>query len=258
MPEAQIRQGNAVKGRLQKLIAASGLCSRRDAEDLLREGRVAVNGRRASLGDSADNEKDVILVDGRPLVPEKKVYIALNKPAGYECSLESVSGKPLVTELVDVPERVYPVGRLDADSRGLILLTNDGDFANRLMHPSSSVDKEYLVTVNGRVSDEQVSNLAEGIILDGKTTAPCSVTVVKRGRSLTILRFVLHEGRKRQIRRMLEFTGHSVGDLVRERVGPLRLAGLRSGSWRFLTASETESLRASAVMKPRTNAFPNG
>lgn len=238
-------------------MSASGLCSRRDAEDIIRQGRVTVNGRTAALGDSADTDADAILVDGKPLGLERKVYIALNKPAGYECSLESVSGKPLVTELVDVPERVYPVGRLDADSRGLIILTNDGDFANALIHPSSSAEKEYIVTVNAHVTDTDVASLAGGIPLDGQPTKPCKVEVLKRGQSLTILRFVLHEGRKRQIRRMLEFTGHSVGDLVRERVGPLRLAGLKSGSWRFLTASETESLRAPAAKKPGANPFPS-
>lgn len=241
-----------MKGRIQKLIASSGLCSRRDAEDIIREGRVTVNGRAASLGDSADTDSDLILLDGQRLVPEKKVYIMLNKPTGYECSMDSDSGKSLVTELVDVPERVFPVGRLDADSRGLLILTNDGDFANRLIHPSSSVDKEYLVTVDGRVSDGDVCALGSGIPIEGTMTRPCTVEVLKRGRSMTLLRFVLHEGRKRQIRLMLEHLGFTVGDLVRERIGPLRLAGLKSGKWRFLAASETEALAASSKKNPGT------
>ena len=239
-----------MKGRIQKLIAASGHCSRRKAEELLEDGRVTVNGRTAKLGDSADTESDKISVDGKALVLENKVYIALNKPSGYECSLESTTGKPLVTDIVKVPERVFPVGRLDAESRGLLLLTNDGDFANKLIHPSSSIEKEYAVTVNGHVSDEIIQNLRDGILLEGRMTRPCRIEILKRGQSLTILRFVLHEGRKRQIRRMLESVGFKVTDIVREKLGPLTLAGLRSGAWRMLAPSEVDSLR-SASRKPR-------
>ncbi len=238
-----------MKGRIQKLIAASGFCSRRSAEVLISEGRVTVNGRLATLGDSADTDSDVIKVDGKALSPEKKVYIALNKPSGYECSLESTTGKPLVTDIVKVQERVFPVGRLDVDSRGLLLLTNDGDFANGLIHPSSSITKEYSVTVDGHVTDEQVQTLRAGVLLDGTLTRQCRIDVLKRGKTVTLLKFVLHEGRKRQIRRMLESLGFRVMDIVREKLGPLTLAGLKSGKWRTLAPEEVESLLA-ASRKP--------
>lgn len=231
-----------MKGRIQKLIAASGRCSRRKAEELIKDGRVEVNGKSASLGDSADTDKDTITVDGQALTPEEKIYLLLNKPAGYECTLSSTSGKPLVTDLINISQRVFPVGRLDADSRGLILLTNDGDFANALIHPSSAVEKEYSVTVEGHVTDEHVRTLSVGVMVDHKMTRPCQVRVLKRGKSVTLLSVVLHEGRKRQIRRMLEAVGFKVTDIVRERIGRLTLAGLRERSWRNLTAAEVKSL----------------
>jgi 23S rRNA pseudouridine2605 synthase len=231
-----------MKARVQKLIANSGLCSRRKAEKMIEEGRVKVNGKLTSLGDSADTDIDKISVDGKTLKLDKKVYLVLNKPAGYECTLRSTSGKPLVTDIVHIGVRIFPVGRLDVDSRGLVLLTNDGDFANNLIHPSSSVEKEYTVTVGGHVSDEQVQSLRCGIQLEEARTRPCRVDILKRGKATTLLRFVLQEGRKRQIRRMVEQIGLKVIDLRRERLGPITLEGLKEGAHRPLTAVEILSL----------------
>jgi len=209
---------------------------------MIAEGRVMVNGKPASLGDSADPECDAITVDSHPLNLQKKVYLALNKPAGYECTLRSTTGKPLVTEIIHIRTRIFPIGRLDVDSRGLLLLTNDGDFANKLIHPSSSIEKEYNVTINGHVPDEEVQNLRDGVMLEEAMTRPCRVDILKRGKATTILRFVLHEGRKRQIRRMVEKVGFKVIDLRRERVGSITLEGLKEGAHRPLTAVEIRSL----------------
>jgi len=239
-----------MKARLQRLIADSGLCSRRKAEGLLEEGRVTVNGKRVGLGDSADPEKDVIAIDGKPISAERKVYYLLNKPAGYECTLESTTGKPLATDMVPTDFRIFPVGRLDADSRGLLILTNDGDFANRIIHPSSSLDKEYIVTVDGVISDGLVDTLRRGVLFDGKMTRPCEVEVKERNPKTTVLRFVLHEGRKRQIRRMLAAIGFSVVDLQRERIGPITLSGLKEGKFRPLTEAEVQSLKDASLHKP--------
>lgn len=206
------------------------------------EERVMINGKLASLGDSADPDCDVITVDSHPLNSQKKMYLALNKPAGYECSLKSTTGKPLVTGIIHVGTRIFPIGRLDVDSRGLLLLTNDGDFANKLIHPSSSMEKEYVVTINGHVPDEQVQNLRDGIQLEEALTRSCRVDILKRGKATTILRFVLQEGRKRQIRRMVEKVGFKVIDLRRERVGSITLEGLKEGAYRPLTTVEVRSL----------------
>jgi 23S rRNA pseudouridine2605 synthase len=230
-----------MKVRVQKLIASSGLCSRRKAEEMIAEGRVMVNGKFISLGDSADPECDTVTVDDRPLNQRKKVYLVLNKPAGYECTLKSTSGKPLVTDIVHAGIRIFPVGRLDVNSRGLLILTNDGDFANKLIHPSNSVEKEYIVTVNGHVLDEQIRNLRVGVKLEEAITRPCRVDVLKRGKT-TLLRIVIQEGRKRQIRRMIESIGFKVTDLRRERVGPITLDGLKEGAHRPLTQTEIDLL----------------
>ncbi|MFO7619569.1 MAG: pseudouridine synthase [Thermoplasmata archaeon] len=228
--------------RLQKAIADSGLCSRRKAESLISDGRVTVNAMPVKLGESADPEKDIIAVDGRPISPEEKVYFALNKPPGYECSLNSTTGKPLATDIVKTDARIFPVGRLDADSRGLLFLTNDGDFANRIIHPHSSLEKEYLVKVSGKVSGTSVKRLADGILLGGRRTSPCIVSIKGHDRSSTDLVFVLHEGRKRQIRRMLEHLGLEVIDLARVRIGCITLEGLPEGSCRELTPMELKAL----------------
>lgn len=235
--------GVRMKERLQKQIAASGYCSRRKADELIAEGKVTVNGVVASVGDSADIEKDRIEVDGILLEPAKKEYYILNKPAGYESTLISTTGKPTVVSLVRTAARVFPVGRLDVDSRGLLLLTNDGDWANGIAHPSSSAGKTYLVTVDGHLDDTDISQLEAGVLLEDGKTWPCEITTVSRTDSKTVVRMVLHEGKKRQIRRMMEKVGLFVTDILRESVGCVTLEGLAEGEYRALEEEEVENLR---------------
>jgi pseudouridine synthase len=231
-----------MKVRLQKIIADSGHCSRRKAEALISEGRVTVNGRVAGLGDSADPVNDSVELDDIPLKRVEKVYFVLNKPPGYECTLRSTSGKPLAVNLVKTTHRIFPVGRLDADSRGLLLLTNDGEFANLIIHPRGSVSKEYWVKVRGIVSEADMVKLRAGVMIDGKVTRECQVDMLQFDRGASVLRITLHEGRKRQIRRMLDSVGYDVLDLLRTRVGCMTLDGLAEGAFRNLKAKEIEHM----------------
>jgi 23S rRNA pseudouridine2605 synthase len=231
--------------RLQKILAAAGVASRRRAEDLLREGRVTVNGRVSSLGESADPERDVILVDGRPVHPEALEYWLVHKPAGVLTTVHDPFGRRHVVDLL--PERrvrLFPVGRLDLDTEGLVLLTNDGALAHRLLHPSHQVEREYQVTVEGRASARELSPLAQGMSLDDGPTAPARVGRPRYEAASDRTRFtlVLIEGRKRQIRRALEKLGHPVVRLVRVRMGPLRLGRLAAGAARRLTPAERREL----------------
>lgn len=211
------------------------------------QGRVTVNGRPARIGDSADPDADTISVDGIPISHQDRVYFALNKPVGYESSLDSTTGKPTVIELIDTDARIFPIGRLDVDSHGLLLLTNDGDFANLVMHPRSSVSKVYRVLINGRIPDSLVDEMRQGIELEEAVTLPCSIDVLERDGNKTMLRMTLHEGRKRQIRRMVAKVGFAVMDLRRDSVGDITLANLKEGEYRCLTPEEVERLRKPAV-----------
>lgn len=236
------------KSRIQKIIAESGLCSRRKAEELISSGRVTVNGRTCGLGDKA-SPADIIAVDGKPLAPEGvKRYIMLNKPRGYVTTLSDEKGRKTVAELIsDVRERVVPVGRLDRDSEGLLLFSNDGDFVNTITHPSRHVSKTYRVTINGKVTEEQIMKLSSGVELDdGKVTAPCTVEVLVEEPERTVLLFVIHQGLNRQIRRMCAALGLSVGRLRRIAVGGVKLGMLKVGEWRELTPKELNILRNSA------------
>lgn len=231
--------------RLQKMISAAGVCSRRQAEEFLREGRVAVNGVTASLGDQADPERDRITLDGKPLrFPEKKIYLMLHKPRGVVTTLSDEKRRPTVAALVSgCGGRVYPVGRLDMDSEGLLLLTSDGAFAQRMSHPSHRTEKEYLVTVTGRL-DGCRERLAELTALeDGTPIAPARVSVLERRKGNWVLSVVIHQGLNRQVRRMCELAELRVERLVRVREGSLTLGELPSGRWRFLTDRELEDLR---------------
>ena len=232
-----------MKVRIQKLIANAGVCSRRKAEELIEKGRVKVNGQIAKIGDTADPEVDKILVDGIPINPQEKVYFALNKPVGYESTLHSTTGKPTVLELIETKARIFPIGRLDTDSRGLLLLTNDGEFSNLVMHPSSSVDKVYRVSVDGDVPSSLINVMRNGIQLEEARTRECEIEVLAKDKNKTILQFTLHEGRKRQIRRMLEAIEFSVIDLCRERVGNITLGKLNEGNYRMLKPDEIKELR---------------
>ncbi len=230
--------------RLQKIIAASGLMSRRRAEEAIEAGRVAVNGRIARLGDSADPEGDEILLDGRALPSgEKKVYIMLNKPRGVVTSLRDEKGRRDVSELIaEIPERLYPVGRLDLDSEGLLLMTNDGELANRLMHPSNRVEKCYRTWVRGERAEEKAALLRRPMEIDGAAVGPAKVELLERLPDGAVLEITIHEGRNRQVRKMCALAGLSVTRLCRVREGDLRLGRLKSGQWRFLTERELREL----------------
>ena len=230
--------------RRQKLIANAGLCSRRRAEDLLVQGRVTVNGEPASLGQKADPVRDRVAVDGVELSPPAGcTYLMLHKPPGYACTLSDPHADRLVTELVaDCGARVYPVGRLDVASEGLLLLTNDGDFAHAVLHPRHQVDKTYRVTVSGFRPDS-VRRLEALRALDGEAIRPARVRVISQAGSRAELEVVIHEGKKRQIRRMCRAVGLSVGRLCRVGEGPLRLGDLPPGAWRHLTAEEVAACK---------------
>ena len=225
--------------RLQKLIAAAGLCSRRSAEEWIAQGRVSVNGRQAHLGDCADLSLDSVLVDGVPLGRnDRKRYLMLNKPRGYVCTLSDEKGRPTVAELVkDCGVRVFPVGRLDLDSEGLLLLTNDGEWMQRILHPKYEVNKTYHVTVAGEVGDaaKKLSRLTQ---IDGEAIRPAQVEILYRGRETAELAFTIHEGKNRQIRRMCAAVGLCVKRLRRVAEHELLLRDLPIGAWRDLTERE--------------------
>jgi 23S rRNA pseudouridine2605 synthase len=231
--------------RLQKILARAGYGSRRACEEIVSAGRVRVNGRVASLGDKADPYQDHILVDGRRIEPpEEFKYVALYKPRGVISGVVSQDERPTVLDLVDIQEHVHPVGRLDVDSEGLILLTNDGDLTNRLTHPRYEHEKEYRVLVARRPDDEQLDAWRRGVVLeDGHRTAPAEVQVEAPAGKGTWLRVILREGRKRQIREMGSLTGLPVVKIIRVRIGSLLLGNLKPRQWRFLTAKEINELK---------------
>ena len=230
--------------RLQKILSARGVASRRTAETWIQQGRVMVNGIPARLGDTADPEQDEILLDGKPLPRGREpVYILLNKPRGYVTTLSDEQGRPNAAQLVaDCGVRVYPVGRLDMDSEGLLLFTNDGAFANALMHPKHQVKKTYDVWVTGYVPGAEI-RLARPIELDGYTIRKPEVKLLKAEGNRARLRVTIHEGRNRQIRRMCQAAGMTVTRLRRIREGSLSLGDLAPGAWRYLTREEVARLR---------------
>lgn len=232
-----------MKERLQKILSARGVASRRKAEEWIQAGRVQVNGQIAQLGDSADVETDEILLDGKKLPsPTNFVYIMLNKPRGYVTTLSDDKGRPNVAELVaDCGTRVYPVGRLDMDSEGLLLLTNDGEFANRLMHPSHEIDKTYEVSVRG-YHPGATELLGRPIELDGYAIKPPKVRLLRAEGERAKYLVTIHEGRNRQVRRMCEAAGMYVTKLRRIQEGSLKLDKLPLGKWRYLTESEIAGL----------------
>ena len=233
-----------MKERIQKILSGRGICSRRKAEEWITTGRVTCNGMTAQLGDTADPEVDTILVDGKPLPsPGEYVYIMLNKPRGYVTTLSDEKGRPNAAQLIDCGTRVYPVGRLDMDSEGLLLFTNDGDFANTLMHPKHEVNKTYRVLVQG-YSDENLEKLKQPIELDGYTIRTPGVKLLRtRDKGQAQLLVTIHEGRNRQVRRMCDAAGMKVLRLQRISEGNLKLGNLESGKWRFLTRDEVAYLK---------------
>ena len=228
-----------MKQRLQKLIASAGLCSRRTAEAWIEAGRVRVNGAAAGLGQSADPDADTVTVDGKPLIfPAAKCYLMLNKPRGYVCTMSDEKGRPTVAELVkDCGARVVPVGRLDLDSEGLLLMTDDGDWMQRMLHPKFEMDKTYRVTIAGTVSGaaEKLAAMRE---LDGEAIRPARVKALRVGRETAELEITIHEGKNRQIRRMCSAAGVHVKRLRRIAEHTFRLEDLPVGEWRYLSAEE--------------------
>lgn len=230
--------------RIQKILSARGVASRRTSEQWIAQGRVLKNGLPCKLGDMADPDVDDILVDGKPLpTVEKPVYILLHKPRGYVTTLSDEKGRKTVAELVEsCAQRVYPVGRLDMDSEGLLLLTSDGEFANRLMHPKHVVNKVYLVWVMG-FDPEKMEKLREPVLLDGYRIRPPEVKLIKPNGDRAVMQITIHEGRNRQIRRMCDMAGMKVVRLKRIQEGHLELGDLPLGSWRYLTEKEIAGFR---------------
>lgn len=220
--------------RLQKIISQAGICSRRKAERLIEEGKVLVNGQPATIGDSADVEEDTIIVDGHELQKEKKVYLMLHKPKGFITTLDDPFGRASVMELVHIPQRIFPVGRLDRDASGLLLLTNDGDWANRIMHPRYEVRKTYEVLLNRKIERKDIDRINKGIKLNGKH-------VEARCRRLSGKRVLLtvHTGMNKEVKRIFKTLGYWVVDLKRTAIGPLKL-NVKEGKFRHLVQTEVE------------------
>lgn len=233
--------------RLQKVLARVGLGSRRICEDLIEDGRVTVNGEVAELGRRVEAETDLVEVDGAPIgVKPGLVYYLLNKPPGVVTTASDPQGRPTVVDLVPAEPRVFSVGRLDLHTEGLLLLTNDGELANRITHPSRGVEKEYLAEVQGRPSPATLRRLREGVELDDGPTAPAQANLV----APTLVRLTIHEGRNRQVRRMLDAVGHPVERLIRTRIGPVADRRLAPGAWRDLTTDELRALERAISTPP--------
>lgn len=231
--------------RLQKVMAHAGIGSRRSCEELIKQGRVTVNGTPAHLGQKVDPRKDTILVNGKPISREEHRYIMVYKPRDVLSSTEDEldEGRRTVRDLVDIPGHLYPVGRLDKNSLGLMLLTNDGDMAHKLTHPSFGHKKTYLVWVEGRPTRQVLDDWRKGIDLEGQMTLPCQVKIVEQEETRTRLQIVMREGRKRQIRRVAAQLGYPVQNLLRIKLGPLHLSHVDLGKWRDLTPDEVRQLR---------------
>lgn len=232
------------KIRLQKHLSECGIASRRKAEELIAAGKVKVNGHIAEIGARVDPKRDKVTVRGKTVVPvNEKVYIMLHKPRGFVTTMSDELGRKTVLDLVaDAGNRLFPVGRLDRDSEGLLIMTNDGDFANKLTHPSSHVNKTYRVTVKGAAEEEQLLQMKEGIVLDGRKTLPCDCFIAERKPDRTVLIFILSEGRNRQIRRMCEAVGLEVLRLKRTEIAGVKLGMLPQGKWRPLNEREMRHL----------------
>ena len=233
--------------RLQKYLAVCGVASRRRAEQMIQNGQVAVNGQVITeMGVQVDENQDTVLVDGVLVRPEaEKHYIAYNKPIGEVTTVSDPEGRATVMDKFrSYPARLYPVGRLDYDSEGLLLLTNDGELMNHLLHPSHEVSKTYLVKASNQVTEEEIARLRAGVMIDQKLTSPASVRLIRRETFDTVLLISIHEGRNRQVRKMLEAVGHQVVHLKRVGFGPIELKDLPLGQWRRLTEAEVNRLKA--------------
>lgn len=239
------------KVRLQKFMSECGVASRRKSEELIESGKVRVNGAVASLGDKINPKKDTVTVNGKKLVKQKEhKYIMLHKPRGFITTMSDEMERKCVAQLIsDIPQRVYPVGRLDRESEGLLLFTNDGEFANALTHPKKHVSKTYRVTVRPGITEEQLAAITEGIIIDDRKTAPAEVRVVTKEENRVVLEIILYEGRNRQIRKMCEQLNLEVARLKRTAIGSVKLGMLKQGDWRNLTEDEVRKLMIAAGLE---------
>lgn len=238
----------AERQRLQKMLAAAGIASRRKSEEYIAAGRVKVNGNIAQIGDSVDPANDIVTLDGKEVrISGDKIYLALHKPRGFVTTMNDERNRKCVAMLVsDIPERVYPIGRLDKDSEGLLLMTNDGEFANKIMHPSRQIAKTYRVTVRPNITEEQITKICTGIVIDGQMTAPAKAKLVSQYENRAVVEIVLYEGRNREIRKMCEALGLEVARLKRIAEGPVRLGMLAQGKYRELKPEEIKGLMAEA------------
>ena len=237
--------------RLQKFLAESGVASRRKSEELIDQGKVKVNGRVAMIGDKIDPKKDTVTVSGKKIVKTKTfTYIVLHKPRGFITTMSDEKDRKCVAELIkDVDGRVYPVGRLDKDSEGMLLFTNDGAFANAMTHPTKHIPKTYRVTVRPSISEEQITALTQGVIIEDRKTAPAEVRVITKEEGRVVLEIILYEGRNRQIRKMCEEVGLEVARLKRTQIGSIKLGMLKQGAWRHLTEDEVRKLMIAAGLE---------
>lgn len=240
--------------RLQKYISECGIASRRKAEELISLGKVKVNGRVASIGDKIDPKRDDVVVMGKKVKKTKKnTYIMLHKPRGFITTLSDEMGRKCVAQLVeDVGTRVYPVGRLDRDSEGLLLLTDDGEFANAMTHPAKHVPKTYRVTIRPSINEEQITALTTGVEIDGRMTLPSEVRVIEKTEGRVVIEIIIYEGRNRQIRKMCEVLGLEVARLKRTQIGSVKLGMLKAGDWRNLTEDEVHKLTVAASLDRKT------
>lgn len=242
-----------MKERLQKIIAKAGICSRRAAETLIRAGKVSVDGKVVTeMGVKVDHRVQKVIADRVHVrFTEKKVYVLLNKPEGYITTMDDPQGRPLVTSLIKgVQERVYPVGRLDVETKGALILTNDGDLAQQIQHPSFEVKKTYVARIQGKPTADEIKMLESGVELEGKITAPAQVKVYRMGKKDSVLEITIHEGRKHQVRKMCQAIGHHCVELTRTAYGNLNLGSLPSGKFRFLSKSDLSRITKTAKKSP--------
>ncbi len=240
------------KVRLQKYLSECGVASRRKSEDLILAGKVKVNGKPASIGDKIDPARDTVVVAGKKIkkTNKKNTYIMLHKPRGFITTLSDEMGRKCVAQLIeDVGTRVYPVGRLDRDSEGLLLLTDDGEFANALTHPARHVPKSYRVTIRPTITDDQITALTTGIEIDGRMTLPSEVRVLEKKEGRVVLEIIIYEGRNRQIRKMCDSLGLEVARLKRTQIGSVKLGMLKQGDWRNLTDEEVHKLMVASSIE---------
>lgn len=232
------------KLRLNKFLSGSGVASRRKCDEIIASGKVTVNGKVVTeIGSQINEKKDKVMVEGKAVcLPSSFVYIKLNKPKGYACTASDEKGRKTIYDLVDCEERLFSIGRLDYNTEGLIILTNDGDFANKVSHPRYDVEKEYRVTIEGKIKESELAVLRKGVVVDGQKMPPAKVKLLSQDENISKISVVINEGQNRQVRRMFEAIGREIKLLKRVRIGSVRLGGLSRGQWRDLTEDELNLL----------------